>query len=288
MCEFFSITEDDLHYPSLLRRLARSFRKVDTSRALFTRRRRRRRRPAARLPSSPAPRHRLLSPAPRRPSSVADSLSPSDLPRRSFGTCRLVLGLCDFFPIPVSCPARRSLSPSDRLDRSGCTRPRDQPRDVREAVSDLCRLCCRGFAGTLSRSDRIDRICGTNRLSRRKIRLFRRTREYPPTHKTSPCGQTRRIGCIECCSSQALEYPASRSLAPSGQSCRIGCTYRSTKALWRNRRLRYRTQSRRLGCYPDSREPCCVSSLRSTRNVKTKIDSIIDNGFVREYIEYKK
>ena len=184
-----------------------------------------------------------------------DSLSPSDLPRRSFGTCRLVLGLCDFFPIQVSCPARRSLSPSDRLARSGCTRPRDQPRDVRAAVSDLCRLCRRGFAGTLSRSDRIDRICGTNRLSLRKIRLFRRTREYPPSHKISPCGQTRRICCIECCSSQALEYPASRSLAPSGQSCRIGCTYRSTKALWRSRHLRYRTQSRRLGCYPDSREP---------------------------------
>ena len=128
-------------------------------------------------------------------------------PRCSFCTCPRVSALSALFPRPFSCPARRNLSPSDRLGRSGCRHLPDQPRGVRAVVSGLCHLCrlCRrrGFAGTLSRSARIDRRCDTSRrlcrrLCRQKTRLCRhlKTREYPPTRKTSPCGQTRRICCI--------------------------------------------------------------------------------------------
>jgi hypothetical protein len=213
--------------------------------------------------------------------SVAGSLERSDLPRCSFCTCPRVSALSALFPRPFSCPARRNLSPSDRLGRSGCRHLPGQPRGVRAVVSGLCRLCrlCRrrrGFAGTLSRSARIDRRCDTSRrlcrrLCRRRTRLCRpKTREYPPTRKTSPCGQTRRIGCIAYRSSVALENPATRSLSPSGQSFRICCTCRWRTGLSRTRRhrLRCRTQPRRLGCYPDSRAPCFI--VKITQNIQWK------------------
>ena len=176
--------------------------------------------------------------------SVAGSLERSDLPRCSFCTCPRVSALSALFPRPFSCPARRNLSPSDRLGRSGCRHLPGQPRGVREVVSGLCRLC---------------------RLCRR-----RKTRAYPPTRKTSPCGQTRRIGCIAYRSSVALENPATRSLSPSGQSFRICCTCRWRTGLSRTRRhrLRCRTQPRRLGCYPDSRAPCFI--VKITQNIQWK------------------